>query len=162
MLYVYVLQVIVGCLKVHVVKAASLGGSIGDTVSSNVHYYIDMILKPFINPMYWKIISPSITASTYSVSIYLAVFCGTLMQTYQSALKGSSLVSKSAYDLVAHKLKFLPKKYAKTICDVIAVGLVIYALEFQAMNTLGANAGINMMLTPVTIVENYLTSLNNV
>ena len=84
------------------------------------------------------------------------------MQTYQSALKGSSLVSKSAYDLVAHKLKFLPKKYAKTICDVIAVGLVIYALEFQAMNTLGANAGINMMLTPVTIVENYLTSLNNV
>jgi hypothetical protein len=155
-------MVIVGCLKVQVVKAASLGGSIGDTVSSTVHYYIDMILKPFINPMYWKIISPSITAFTYSVSIYLAVFCGTMMQTYQSALKGSSLVSKSAYDLVANKLKFLPKKYAKTICDVIGVGLVIYALEFQAMNTLGANAGINMMLTPVTIVENYLTSLNNV
>ena len=151
-----------GCLKVQVVKAASLGGSIGDTVSSTVHYYVDMILKPSINPMYWKIISPSITASTYSASIYLAVFCGTMMQTYQSALKGSSLVSKSAYDLVANKLKFLPKKYAKTICDAIAVGLVIYALEFQAMNTLGANAGINMMLTPVTIVENYLTSLNNV
>ena len=151
-----------GCLNVHVVKAASLGSSVGESMSSIVHYYIDMILKPLVPAMYWDIISPTITASTYSASIYLAVFSGTMIQTYQAALKGSTLVSKSAYDMMASKLEFLPRKYTKVFCDALAMGMIFYALEFQAMNTLGANTGINMALTPLVMLENFLVSYNNV
>lgn len=155
-------MVVMGCLNVQIVKAASLGSSVGETVNMTVHYYIDMILKPFIPSKFWDIISPTITASTYSTSMYLAMFSGTMIQTYQAALKGSSLVSKNVYAIVANHLKFLPRKYAKTICDALAMGLILYSLEFQTMNTLGANAGINMILTPFTMLEDFLVKYNNV
>ena len=151
-----------GCLNVKVIKATSLGSSVGSTVSSLVEYYLHMIFKPLIPSKYWSIISPSIVAFIYSVSIYLAVFSGTIIQAYQAALKGSSLISKNLYGYASKNLKFLPTQAVKTICDASIMGLVLYALDFQAMNILRGNDDVNLILSPLTMVENFLVSHNNV
>lgn len=147
---------IIAVLKVQFAKVIALGATIGDNIRKPASYIFVPILSTVLPSKFHKWIAPLINFVCKVIAISIAWYVQKVISSVQSAIRGGLMFSRRMLAYLNEK-GYLNIKEEDTYLDEIfgwlIAGLGIY---FQLSNFLGLPFPLNLLLAPVSIVENTL------
>lgn len=150
------LLAIIAVLKVQFAKVIALGATIGDNIRKPASYIFVPILSTVLPSKFHKWIAPLINFCCKVIAITIAWYVQKVISSVQSAIRGGLMFSRRLLAFLNEKGYFNIKEedtYLDEIFGWLVAGIGIY---FQLSNFLGLPFPLNLLLAPISLLENTL------
>ncbi len=148
---------VIAVLKIEFAKTIALGTTIGESLRKPAAYFIVPVASTAIPKDYHQWIAPAINLLCKCVAVSIAWFIQIIISSVQTAIRGGLLFSRRTLHFLNDKGYIQFNDEDSYLDEIIGWTVALFGVYYQLTSLFSVPFPFNVLLLPLTIVENYLS-----
>lgn len=147
---------VISVLKLDFAKILALGNSIGEQLKKSAQSFLVPILASAIPKDYHQWIAPIINYLCKAVAISIAFIVQRIISAVQSGIRGGLMFSRRILKFLSERGHINFKEDESNLDEILGWSLAFLGVSFQIMNGFSVPFPLNLIVFPLTFLENIL------
>jgi hypothetical protein len=152
---------VVAVLKSEFAKVIALGTMIGENLRKPVSYIVVPTVSSALPEKYHQWIAPTVNYGCKLVAIWIAWFIQRIISSVQSAIRGGLMFSRRTLKYLNDKGYITFNDEESYLDEIIGWAVAAVGIYFQLVNFFGIPFPLNIILSPISLVEETLIWITN-